>query len=50
MNYGAAESTALPELHEPLFDLARDLAEAGRATAQAVYGAAGATTHHNTDL
>lgn len=50
MNYGAAESTALPELHEPLFGLARDLAEAGRATAQAVYGAAGATTHHNTDL
>lgn len=50
MNYWAAESTALPELHEPLFDLARDLAEAGRTTAQAVYGAAGATTHHNTDL
>ncbi|WP_454856632.1 glycosyl hydrolase family 95 catalytic domain-containing protein [Promicromonospora soli] len=50
MNYWAAESTALPELHEPLFDLARDLTEAGRATARAVYGAAGATTHHNTDI
>ena len=50
MNYWGAESTALPELHEPLLDLARDLAEAGRATAQVVYGAAGATTHHNTDI
>jgi alpha-L-fucosidase 2 len=50
MNYWAAEQAALPDLHEPLFDLARDLAEAGRATAQAIYGAAGATTHHNTDI
>jgi alpha-L-fucosidase 2 len=50
MNYWAAESTALPELHEPLFDLARDLVEAGRATAHAVYGAGGSTTHHNTDI
>jgi alpha-L-fucosidase 2 len=50
MNYWAAESTALPELHEPLFDLACGLADAGRATAQAIYGAAGATTHHNTDI
>ncbi len=50
MNYWGAEVIGLPELHGPLFDLARDLAETGRATAQAVYGAAGATTHHNTDL
>lgn len=50
MNYWAAESTALPELHEPLLDLARDLAEAGRTVAASVYGAEGSTTHHNTDI
>ncbi|MCF4121340.1 glycoside hydrolase family 95 protein [Antribacter sp. KLBMP9083] len=50
MNYWAAETTALPEMHEPLFDLARDLADAGRSVAAAVYGAEGATTHHNTDI
>ena len=50
MNYWAAESTALAELHEPLFDLARDLAEAGRSVAASVYGAKGSTTHHNTDI
>ncbi|GAB3164249.1 glycoside hydrolase family 95 protein [Myceligenerans halotolerans] len=50
MNYWAAEPAALPELHEPLFDLARDLAEAGRPVAASVYDARGSTTHHNTDL
>jgi len=50
MNYWLAETTNLADLHEPLFDLVADLAEAGRAQAQATYGAAGAVTHHNTDL
>ncbi|MFG3340933.1 glycoside hydrolase N-terminal domain-containing protein [Glycomyces sp. NPDC048151] len=50
MNYWGAEAAALPELAEPLFDLARDLAETGAAAAAGVYGAAGATTHHNTDI
>lgn len=50
MNYWGAEAAGLPELHEPLFDLARDLAEAGRATAANLYRAAGAAVHHNTDL
>jgi len=50
MNYWGAETVGLSELHEPLFDLARDLAEAGRATAANVYRAAGAAVHHNTDL
>ncbi|WP_205324700.1 glycoside hydrolase N-terminal domain-containing protein [Glycomyces sp. YM15] len=50
MNYWGAEAAGLPELHEPLFDLARDLADAGRATAANVYGAAGSAVHHNTDL
>lgn len=50
MNYWLAEATALPELHEPFFDLTRELAQAGREQARAVYGADGAVTHHNTDL
>ncbi|MEL5991026.1 glycosyl hydrolase family 95 catalytic domain-containing protein [Microbacterium phosphatis] len=50
MNYWGAEVAGLSELHEPLFDLVRDLVEAGRRTAREVYGAAGAVTHHNTDL
>ncbi|WP_432542849.1 glycosyl hydrolase family 95 catalytic domain-containing protein [Kineococcus sp. SYSU DK002] len=50
MNYWAAEPTGLGELHTPLFDLALDLADAGRETARLDYGAAGAVVHHNTDL
>lgn len=50
MNYWAAETTGLAELHGPLFDLARDLAEAGRETARLDYGARGAIVHHNTDV
>ena len=36
MNYWAAESTGLPDLHEPLLTLTRDLAVAGEPTAAAV--------------
>ncbi|MEW1957880.1 glycoside hydrolase N-terminal domain-containing protein [Kineococcus sp. NPDC059986] len=50
MNYWAAETTGVAELHTPLFDLARDLAEAGRETARLDYGARGAIVHHNTDV
>ena len=50
MNYWPAESCALPECHEPLFDLVEELAENGRGTAQVNYGAAGWVAHHNTDL
>ncbi|MFD5337766.1 glycosyl hydrolase family 95 catalytic domain-containing protein [Streptomyces hawaiiensis] len=50
MNYWPAETTALPECHEPLLDLVADLAEAGRAAARGLYGARGWTCHHNTDL
>ncbi|WP_433616317.1 glycosyl hydrolase family 95 catalytic domain-containing protein [Dactylosporangium sp. CA-139114] len=50
MNYWAAETTGLPELHEPLLALARDLAVAGERTAARHYGARGAAAHHNTDL
>ncbi|GAA3239451.1 glycoside hydrolase N-terminal domain-containing protein [Dactylosporangium siamense] len=50
MNYWAAEPTGLPELHEPLLTLTRDLAASGAATAARYYSARGAAAHHNTDL
>lgn len=50
MNYWPAEATGLSDLHEPMFRLTRELAEAGAATARHYYGAAGATAHHNADL
>jgi alpha-L-fucosidase 2 len=50
MNYWPAETTALPECHEPLFDLIRELARAGRPVARGIYGARGWACHHNTDL
>ncbi|WP_433046562.1 glycosyl hydrolase family 95 catalytic domain-containing protein [Dactylosporangium sp. CS-033363] len=50
MNFWAAESTGLPELHEPLLELTRDLAVHGERTAARHYGARGAAAHHNTDL
>ncbi|MEU7870526.1 glycoside hydrolase family 95 protein [Dactylosporangium sp. NPDC049140] len=50
MNYWAAETTGLPELHEPLLALTRDLAVAGERTASRHYAARGAAAHHNTDL
>lgn len=50
MNYWGAEVANLPELHEPLLDLARDLAQAGQQTAANLYQATGAAAHHNTDI
>jgi alpha-L-fucosidase 2 len=50
MNYWPAETTALPECHEPLLRMVADLARAGRSTARSVYHARGWTCHHNTDL
>ena len=50
MNYWPAETTALPECHEPMLRLVADLSEAGRPVAQRIYGARGWTCHHNTDL
>ena len=50
MNYWPAEVTALPEMHEPLFDLI-DLARPnGRRVAHDLYGAGGFVIHHNTDI
>jgi len=50
MNYWPAEVTALPECHQPLLRTIGELAQAGRTTARAVYGARGWACHHNTDL
>ncbi len=50
MNYWPAEVTNLAECHEPLFDLIDEVAETGRKTAEAHYGARGWVLHHNTDL
>ncbi|MDX6283088.1 MAG: alpha-L-fucosidase 2, partial [Kribbellaceae bacterium] len=41
MNYWPAETTALPECHQPLLDYLEHLAEAGRKTAEERYGCAG---------
>ena len=49
MNYWPAEVTALPEMHEPMFRLIREVAETGRESA-AMYGCRGWTLHHNTDI
>jgi alpha-L-fucosidase 2 len=50
MNYWPAEVTDLAECQEPLFDLIDEVAETGRKTAEAHYGARGWVLHHNTDL
>ncbi|MEZ4926751.1 MAG: glycoside hydrolase family 95 protein [Saprospiraceae bacterium] len=50
MNYWPAEVTNLSEMHEPLFDLIRDISVTGRESASKMYGARGWAIHHNTDL
>jgi alpha-L-fucosidase 2 len=50
MNYWPAEVTALPEMHEPLFDMLSELAETGKKSASEMYRARGWNVHHNTDL
>ncbi|QJW90356.1 glycoside hydrolase family 95 protein [Spirosoma taeanense] len=50
MNYWPAESTGLPEMHEPLFRMLKDLSVTGQESARTMYGARGWMLHHNTDL
>lgn len=50
MNYWPAEKTNLTEMHEPLFQMIRELAETGKETAKVMYGAGGWMAHHNTDI
>ena len=50
MNYWPAEVANLAECAEPLFRLIEEVAESGRETARAHWGAGGWVLHHNTDL
>ncbi len=50
MNYWPAERTNLPEMHEPLLKMVRELSETGKETAKVMYGARGWVAHHNTDI
>lgn len=50
MNYWPAEVTNLSEMHEPLFDMLKDLSVTGAQTARDMYGCRGWVAHHNTDL
>jgi len=50
MNYWPAETTALSECHQPLFELIESLRESGRRTARVHYGARGWVAHHLTDV
>lgn len=50
MNYWPAEVTNLSECHEPLFRMLEELSEAGKKTAEVMYGCNGWVLHHNTDL
>ncbi|MEO5819028.1 MAG: glycoside hydrolase family 95 protein [Vicinamibacteraceae bacterium] len=50
MNYWPAETTGLPELHEPLLAFIGELAVTGARTARTMYGTRGWTAHHNADL
>jgi alpha-L-fucosidase 2 len=50
MNYWPAEITNLSELHEPLFQMLRELAVNGALTARNMYHRRGWVAHHNTSL
>jgi len=50
MNYWPSETTQLPELNGPLFDLISDVAVTGKGEAKVMYGARGWMLHHNTDI
>ncbi|SFF70257.1 alpha-L-fucosidase 2 [Salegentibacter agarivorans] len=50
MNYWPAEIMNLPEFHEPLIQMVKELSEVGRNTAKDMYGAEGWVMHHNTDI
>jgi alpha-L-fucosidase 2 len=49
MNYWAAESAHLQELHLPFFDLMDVMVKPGEKSAQVIYGARGWVVHHLTD-
>jgi alpha-L-fucosidase 2 len=50
MNYWPVEMGNLPECHEPLFGMIRDLSQTGSEVAKEHYNADGWLVHHNTDV
>ena len=50
MNYWPAEVTNLSEMHEPLFDLMKNMAVNGHKTAKEFYRLDGWVLHHNSDI
>ncbi|MBO9200550.1 MULTISPECIES: glycoside hydrolase family 95 protein [Niastella] len=50
MNYWPAEPTALPEMHQALFNMLKELSVTGQESATKMYHARGWNVHHNTDL
>jgi alpha-L-fucosidase 2 len=50
MNYWPAEVTNLPECHEPLFRMIREMAVNGAETARLMYKRRGWTAHHNVSI
>ena len=50
MNYWPAEKCNLPEMHEPLVQLIKDISVQGAATAKVMYKSGGWVAHHNTDI
>jgi alpha-L-fucosidase 2 len=50
MNYWPAEKDNLPEMHQPLIQMVKELSVTGQGTARNVYGARGWVAHHNTDI
>ena len=50
MNYWPAEALNLSPMHEPLFQMLKELAVTGKQTAKDHYNAPGWVLHHNTDL
>lgn len=50
MNYWPAEVTNLSEMHQPLFQMVKELSESARSTARTLYNCNGWVVHHNTDI
>ena len=50
MNYWPAELLNLSPMHEPLFEMIRELSVSGKQTAKDYYNAPGWVLHHNTDI
>lgn len=50
MNYWPAEVTNLTEMHEPMLQMVREVAETGTHTAKIMYNSRGWALHHNTDI